>query len=263
MRTDEPTHLRLGINELGRIKTGGSTPAKNGGKIPHKLDHFVAAGKYQAAFERAYPEKPSTIHILFPDDDEAQVCCQEIEFRCGNALVGRSNGFEYEIWSKKQGKLVDFEAHPSDADALANLDIWKAQWPGLVQKETLTMRFILINVQNILGYWQFQTAGSLSSIPNLVSAFDTAKGLCGGRKELFTRIPFDLNLAQHKSQKPGSNSVYNVLTMAANATEDSINRAGNWLDSGKKLQHLLTDESANRLIGGPTETADFEVVETT
>lgn len=259
-----PTTEKLGIPQIGSIRTGMSTPGKNGGKTPHKLDHFVADGKYAALFAQAYPDKTNSIQILFPSDDPALVCCQEIEFRVQNALVGRSNGFEYELWSKAEKQYVDRQYSPSSEEDQAKLANWKKQWPGIVQKEVLVLKFILVKVRNILGYWKLTTSGSASSIPNIVSTFDKVKEMCELNNAPFTMLPFDLNLEQHKSQKPGVNSVYNVLSLAANASQLTIERTGNMIAEGRRISGmLLTDGSMAQLENKPpVETVDLEILET-
>lgn len=259
---EEPAQQRLGLNKMGSLRTGMRQKTAGGKEYPMKLDHFIADGKYAPKFLEAYPEKTSTVHLVFPHIDEELVCLQEIEFRSGQTLVGRSNGYEYEIWSKTQNRFVHYEAHPDDEEALGNIERWKGQWPGLVVRETLTLRFVLVKVRGILGYWQLATHGSKSSIPNLVGVFDQVKALCQGRKELFTKIPFELHLSQERSQLPGDVRIFNVLTLVPNITNESLERAAQFLGNGVPIAGLLSDETVERmalkppaedalLLGGP------------
>ena len=63
---------RLPFPILGRVACG----EKSEKGYPRSLDYFVASGKYAELFKSAYGDKPSTIQIVFPNDD-AELCCKE------------------------------------------------------------------------------------------------------------------------------------------------------------------------------------------
>ena len=89
---------RLPFPILGRVACG----EKSEKGYPRSLDYFVASGKYAELFKSAYGDKPSTIQIVFPNDD-AELCCKEFyELRdTSGKLVSEGDGETFKVWSDK------------------------------------------------------------------------------------------------------------------------------------------------------------------
>ena len=74
----------------------------------------------------------------------------------------------------------------------------------------------------VVGVWQFSTKGAASSIKNIRNSFDGVQLMRG----TVCQTAFDLSVQFAKSNKPGSNSRYPVVSLVANDTRiDEIRKA--------------------------------------
>ena len=86
----------------------------------------------------------------------------------------------------------------------------------------LTLRFIVPAVRGVVGVWWFSTKGKASSIKNIRNSFDGVQMMCG----TVMQTVFDLSVQYAKSNKPGDNSRYPVVSLIANDTRiDEIRKA--------------------------------------
>ena len=212
VRNDEPM---LELPEVGRIKIGKKV--SNGGReYPTSVDYFIPSGKYAALFERAYGDKPQTIQIVFPDDNPERVCNERYEYRDNSgALVAAGDGRTFRVWNGKEYAEYSAEKHPDLMQRISSKFPKKARKDGDDGWDiVLTMRFIVPAVRGIVGVWQFTTKGAASSIKNIRNSFDGVQMLRG----TVTQTVFDLSVQFAKSNKPGVNSRYPVVTLTANDT---------------------------------------------
>lgn len=212
----EATASLLELPEIGRLHIGKKVKNANGREYPTSVDYFIPAGKYAERFAKSLGDKPSTIQIVFPNDNPEFVCNERYEYRDSQgALLASGDGREFKIWDGK--KYADFSTD---------------KYPDLMQKITakypkkprndddngwdvsLTMRFIVPAVRGIVGVWQLSTKGAASSIKNIRNSFDGVQTLRG----TVTQTVFDLSVQFAKSNKPGQASKYPVLSLVANDT---------------------------------------------
>lgn len=228
----------LEFPEIGRLHIGMKQIGQNGREYPTSIDWFRPTGKYAGLFTQALGEKPQTITIIFPSDDAAQVCNERYEYRDDKgALVARGDGTKFEIWDGKRYAPYSVERIP---DLMQQVT---ARNPKKTLREdydgwdiVLTMRFIVPAVRGVVGVWQFSTKGRASSIKNIRNSFDGVQMMRG----TVCQTAFDLSVQFAKSNKPGSNSRYPVVSLVANDTRiEEIRKA---LAPIQNLSLLLPDK---------------------
>lgn len=207
----------LDLPEIGRLHIG----MKNDKGYPTSLDYFRPTGKYAALFTQALGEKPQTITVIFPDDDPTKVCNERYEYRDDKgALVARGDGRIFEIWNGTLYASYSVTEYPDIMEQIAKKNPTKRgadNWDV-----TLTLRFIIPAVRGVIGVWQFSTKGAASSIKNIRNSFDSVQMMRG----TVTQTAFDLSVQFAKSNKPGVNSRYPVVSLVANDTRiDEIRKA--------------------------------------
>jgi len=201
----------LELPEIGRLHIGKKQMGQNGKEYPVSVDYFIPAGKYAGLFTQALGEKPATIQVVFPSDDAAKVCNERYEYRDNSgALVARGDGQVFEIWDGKKYSPYSVDKFPDIMDQIT------AKNPTRRGAENwdivLTMRFVIPAVRGIVGVWQFSTKGKASSIRNIRESFDGVQIMRG----TVTGTVFDLSVQFAKSNKPGQNSRYPVVSLVAN-----------------------------------------------
>lgn len=203
----------LELPEIGRLHIGKKQAGQNGREYPVSVDYFIPAGKYAGMFTAALGEKPQTIQIIFPDDNPEKVCNERYEYRDDKgALVARGDGRVFEIWDGKKYAPYSVEKYPDIMDQIIAKNPTKRgtdNWDV-----ALTLRFIVPAVRGVVGVWQFSTKGAASSIKNIRNSFDGVQLMRG----TVTQTVFDLSVQFAKSNKPGVNSRYPVVSLVANDT---------------------------------------------
>lgn len=202
---------RLPFPILGRVACG----EKSEKGYPRSLDYFVASGKYAELFKSAYGDKPSTIQIVFPNDD-AELCCKEFyELRdTSGKLVSEGDGETFKVWSDKTKAYITLstEQYPNLMEMIAG------KYPKCEWKITLTLNFIIPKVRGIMGLWSFSTKGSASTIPQVRDTFDAMLEQNGHA----SGVIFDLSVKMHKSNKPNDSSRYPVVSLVPNESEENL-----------------------------------------
>lgn len=215
---------RLVLPRVGRLKVG----KKSDMGFPMSVDYFIPTGKYADLFTQAYGQKPSTIQIVFPDDDPEKVCCERYEYRNDEGkLVAWGDGREFQVFNGKKYVKMTTDSHPElMQQVVSRFPSKKGEWVV-----TLTLNFIVPMVRGIAGVWTFQTKGVASTIPQIRNVFDAMlekRGFCKG-------ILFDLGVEFAKSQKPGAQSRYPVVTLVPNESESNVLRVKEGVDEARLL----------------------------
>lgn len=200
----------LELPEIGRLHIG----IKSDRGFPQSIDYFRPTGKYAELFTMALGEKPNTISIIFPDDNPEKVCNQRFEYRDNSgALVARGDGETFEIWNGKKYVSYSVNEYPNIVEQVSK------NYPKRPRSEgdngwdiALTLRFIVPAVRGVVGVWSLSTKGAASSIKNICNSFDGVQAMRGTVRNSV----FDLSVAFAKSNKPGQNSRYPVLSLVAN-----------------------------------------------
>ena len=201
----------LEFPEIGRLHIGKKQMGQNGKEYPVSVDYFIPSGKYAGLFTDALGEKPSTIQVIFPSDDAGKVCNERFEYRDNaGALVARGDGQVFEIWDGKKYAPYSVAQYPDIMEQITAKNPTKRgaeNWDIV-----LTMRVIIPAVRGVVGVWQFSTKGKASSIRNIRESFDAVQMMRG----TVTGTVFDLSVQFAKSNKPGVNSRYPVVSLVAN-----------------------------------------------
>lgn len=222
---------RLPFPRIGSLRIG----YKNDRGFPTSVDYFIPTGRYAAMFSQAYGEKPSTIQIIFPDDEADLVCREEYEYRddAGRRLAW-GDGETFRVWTGdkyEEFSTVDYpnlmsgitKKHPNKA-VVSGGDGWKV---------ILSLNVICPLVRGIVGVWQFVTSGTASTIPQIREVFDKMQEERGSVKG----VVFDLNVSFHSSQKPGSKSRFPVVSLVPNESEENITKIREALKPPKLLEN--------------------------
>lgn len=211
----------LELPEIGRLHIGKKQTSQNGREYPVSVDYFIPAGKYEGLFRQALGDKPQTITVIFPSDNAEQVCNERYEYRDDKgALVAKGDGHIFEVWNGTRYAPYSTDEFPDIMERIA------AKHPTKRGAENwdiaLTLRFIVPAVRGVVGVWQFSTKGAASSIKNIRNSFDGVQMLRG----TVCKTAFDLSVQFAKSNKPGVNSRYPVVSLVANDTRiDEIRKA--------------------------------------
>ena len=225
----------LELPEIGRLHIGKKQAGQNGREYPVSVDYFIPAGKYAGMFTAALGDKPATIQIIFPDDSPEKVCNERYEYRDDKgALVARGDGRIFEIWNGERYAPYSVDAYP---DIMAQIERNNPTKRGSDNWDiVLTLRFIVPAVRGIVGVWQFSTKGRASSIKNIRESFDGVKLMRG----TVTQTVFDLSVQFAKSNKPGVNSRYPVVSLVAN--DNRVNDIRAMLSPEQTTRNLLLSE---------------------
>jgi hypothetical protein len=229
--TEQPS--RLMYPRVGQIKVG----YKNEKGFPQSVDYFIPIGKYAGLFAQAYGKKPSTIQVVFPDDDAEKVCREQYEYRDDfGKLLATGDGETFRVWNGDKYMELTTTDYPNLMDSI------EKRYPNKQYKKTgngwnvtLTMNFIIPCVKGVIGVWQFVTKGNASTIPQIRDVFDAMlerRGFCKG-------IVFDLAVQFAKTQKPGDASRYPVVSLIPNESEENVKR----IQEAYKPVKLLSDGS--------------------
>ncbi len=244
---------------VGKVKIGMKHPEKG---YPMSLDYFRATSqnqKYEALFLEAHGEKPSTIPIVFLASDE-NACKEFLELRdSAGKLLAEGDGENFKvvhngIWHEVNLETIQKRAEWQTPEGFMNAMLQKAGAKG-VWKETLRLRFILPQIKGLFGLWELRTHAVASSIPQIVSYFDTVLQSTKGR---IAMIPFDLSVKKVKSDKAGESKQFSVISMVCNLSVENLSIVGNFTDVF--ANGILTDDKVRQIAQNNTP---LQIVENT
>lgn len=209
---------RLPLPRVGVIKIG----YRDEKGFPKSVNYFIPQSKYASLFTKAYGDKPDTIQIVFASDDPAQVCNERYEYRDDDGrLLASGDGETFQVWNGKQYQQFTVTDYPN---LMAGIE---KKHPNKLYHRTgegwqiiLTLNFVIPCVRGVAGVWQFSTKGTASTIPQIRDVFDEMKE----RRGFVKNIIFDMNVKFAKSQKPGDNSRYPVVSIVPNESEENIRK---------------------------------------
>lgn len=216
---------RLMLPRVGTLKIGYKDESTG---LPKSVDYFIPQGKYAGLFTKAYGDKPSTIQIVFPDDDPAKVCIERYEYRDDDGrLIAYGDGETFQGWDGSAYNELTIKEYPNLMKQVAD------KYPNRFVKNggdgwsvVLTLIFIVPLVRGVAGVWKFTTKGNGSTIPQIRAVFDgilAEKGYCKG-------VLFDLSVEFAKSQQPDDARRYPVVSLVANESDENVSKikqAGN------------------------------------
>lgn len=212
------------LPEIGKIKIGMKHPEKG---YPMSLDYFRATGNFDKAFTDINGDKPKLLPVCFISDNLEEVCNERFESWEKGKRWGWGDGAIFTVWDPKMGNKGEY---------VNNLPATDERVRSLKWDTMLTLRFVLLNMPGILGYWTFSSKGKVSSIPSIVKAFDFVKE----RAQTVIGFPFSLMVEKKTGYSPGDPKNYPVVTLVPNFTQEALEMVSNYLDAGGSVSKLST-----------------------
>jgi hypothetical protein len=197
-----------------------------------------------------YGDKPTKLSVCFISDDLNEVCNERYESWVGGKRWGWGDGSLFTVWDKtaKEGKGAYISGLLSSDPRVIAL-----KWDIM-----LTLRFVLLELKGIMGYWKFETKAKATTIPSIVKAFDFVKD----RAQTIIGFPFNLVIERKTGYSPGEAKNYPVVTLVPNFSQDAIEMVSNYLEAGGNVhklttamieqQKILTDGGDKKLLANST-----------
>lgn len=232
-KKEEVARVKLPI--IGKIRVGEKVKNASGVEYPVSLDYFKPTGEYAAKFSEAFGPKPTSIGIVFINDDPAQSCNERYELRdkkTGN-LLGFGDGVNFELWDFDLKEYRKFLIETEDKKKLL-ADFQRNFANGEQWRVILTLEFVIPKIASVMGLWKFETKGVASSIGNIRDTFDQIQMLA----DTVVNVPFDLRVQKVSSQKPGERKSYPVVNLIPNVGQDKLDEVRNFLQQGHSLRDI-------------------------
>lgn len=216
------------LPEIGRIKVGMKTDRG----FPTSLDYFRASGKFANQFAALFGDKPNELHIAFVSNDISEVCNEQFEAWDKGKRFGWGDGETFSVWNPTGGAegKGGYEHNLTKDDP-------KVKALGKLWARTLTLRFVLLKMTGVLGYWTFQTKAKETTIPSIVKAFDMVMERSGS----IIGFPFSLTVDKVQSYSPGAARNYPIVKLVPNFTEETIEQVRAYVEAGGELSRLTTN----------------------
>lgn len=253
-RIDEAPAKVASLGTVGHIRIGEMAKNANGKEYPVSLDYFKpdAPEQYLQYFRAAFGDKPAKITITFLSNDLNDVCRQFYELRDGaGGRMAYGDGVTFYVATKQgDGTVKDVVTTPPDVDKWMK---GMETTAGKPWRERLVLKFAIPQIP-VLGLWEFSTHANASTIPNIIGTIDTVFQIAGR----LAGIPFDLIIEKVKSDKAGSKSVYPVVTMVCNISQESAALVRELpIQAGKMLTEQRIAQLASGEVEQPKESEPF------
>lgn len=210
------------LPEIGKIKIGIKAQTASGKEYPKAIDYFRPTGNFANEFAKLYGEKPQSLQIAFVSDDISEVCNERFESWEKGKRYGYGDGETFTIWD--------------GAKYIENVPASDPKVRAMKWDRTLTLRFVLLKMKGILGYWSFQSKAKEVTIPSIVKSFDLVKERAGS----VIGFPFNLQVEMKKSYSPGEARTYPVVSLIPNFSEESMEAVRAYIESGGEMNRLTT-----------------------
>lgn len=210
------------LPEIGKIKTGIKAKSSKGVEYPKAIDYFRATGNFANQFTKLFGEKPQSLQVAFISDDIDEVCNERFESWDKGKRYGWGDGEQFTIWTGSK-----YEENIPGNDPRVRALKWD---------RALTLRFVLLKMTGILGYWSYQTKAKEVTIPSIIKSFDLVRGKAG----TIIGFPFNLTIEMKKSYSPGEARTYPVVSLIPNFSEDNMEAVRAYVEKGGQLNRLTT-----------------------
>jgi hypothetical protein len=216
------------LPEIGKVKIGEKAISHGGKEIPRSLDYFKPTGNFANEFTNVYGDKPTRLSVCFVSDDLNEVCNERYESWVKGKRWGWGDGTTFTVW--------DPSANEGKGSYIHNLPATDHRVKSLKWDIMLTLRFVLLELKGIMGYWKFETKAKATTIPAIVKAFDFVKD----RAQTIIGFPFNLVIERKTGYSPGEAKNYPVVTLVPNFSQDAIEMVSNYLEAGGNVHRLST-----------------------
>lgn len=229
------------LPEIGKIKTGIKAKTAKGTEYPKAIDYFRPTGNFANAFTKLFGAQPKTLQVAFVSDDISEVCNEQFESWDKGKRYGWGDGETFTVWDAASGKHV--EGLPANDPKVRAL-----KWD-----RTLTLRFVLLQMKGVLGYWSYTTKAKEVTIPSIVKSFDMVMERAG----TIIGFPFQLQIEMKKSYSPGEARTYPVVSLIPAFTEDNIEAVRNYIEAGGAMNRLTTKMIESGVIGSEAKVLEI------
>ncbi|KKN63773.1 hypothetical protein LCGC14_0498770, partial [marine sediment metagenome] len=163
------------LPRLGKIRLGVKVDSPGKSPYPKAVDYFVCPPEVEAV----HGEKPKTLNIMFPVEDEAVFAQQWYRgYSMTRGLVCKGDGCKADrIIDKATGALVNRNSKDVEWRETACQGEGCPEYQSKQCRRVMNLQFLLPDVPG-LGIWQLDTS-SFHSIVNINSAIELIRGLCG------------------------------------------------------------------------------------
>lgn len=211
------------LPEIGKIKIGEKTTNSSGVEYPRSLDYFRPTGNFAGEFAKIYGPKPVKLSVVFISDSLPEVCNERYECWIKGKRWGWGDGTSFTVWDTVKKQYAEADANSET--------VRKLKW-DLV----LTIRFVLLEMKGIMGYWTFSTKAKATTIPSIVQAFDFVRSRAG----TIIGFPFNLLVERKQGYNPDEPKNYPVVTLVPNFSQESIEMVSEYLEQGGHVEKLTT-----------------------
>jgi hypothetical protein len=231
------------LPEIGKVKIGEKAP---NGNYPRSLDYFKPTGNFANEFTMKYGDKPTKLSVCFISDDLNEVCNERYESWVKGKRWGWGDGTLFTVW--------DATANENKGAYIKDLPATDARVKALKWDVMLTLRFVLLELKGIMGYWRFETKAKATTIPSIVKAFDFVKE----RANTIIGFPFNLTIERKTGYNPGEAKNYPVVSLVPNFSQDAIEMVGEYVAAGGNVHKITTAmiEQKKILNEGPKQLAE-------
>jgi hypothetical protein len=216
------------LPEIGKVKIGEKATSKTGTEYPKSLDYFKPTGNFANEFTMKYGDKPTKLSVCFISDDLNEVCNERFESWVKGKRWGWGDGSTFSVWDATalEGKGMYVHGLPA-----ADPRVKALKWDVM-----LTLRFVLLELKGIMGYWRFETKAKATTIPSIVKAFDFVKE----RANTIIGFPFNLTIERKTGYNPGEAKSYPVVSLVPNFSQDAIEMVSEYVAAGGNVHKITT-----------------------
>lgn len=215
------------LPEIGKIKIGEKVKNAAGTEYPKALDYFRPTGNFAGQFTAVYGQKPTKLSVVFISDNLEEVCNERYESWVKGKRWGWGDGVTFTIFDSSTGEKGSYVENVPATDPRVKAIKWDLM---------LTLRFVMLEMKGILGYWTFTTKAKSTTIPSIIQAFDFVKGRAG----TIIGFPFNLIVEKKTGYNPGEARNYPVVTLVPNFSQESIEMVSQYLEAGGAVEKLTT-----------------------
>lgn len=219
------------LPEIGKIKIGIKHETKG---YPMSLDYFRPTGTFANEFTKLFGEKPKKLNIAFISDDIAEVCNQRFECWTDGKRWGFGDGENFTVFDRTKGD-PDKEGKPKGA-YVENVPPTDPRVKALKWDEMLTLRFVILEMKGIMGYWRFETKAKTVTIPSITKSFDFVRERAGS----IIGFPFTLIVENKTGYSPGESKSYPMVALVPNFTQNTLEMVREYIEAGGEMSRVTT-----------------------
>jgi len=215
------------LPEIGKIKTGIKAVSAKGVEYPKAIDYFRPTGNFANQFTKLFGEKPQSLQVAFISDNLKEVCNEQFESWDKGKRFGWGDGEIFTVFDPSIGKSGSY---------VENVDAKDPRVKALKWDRTLTLRFVLLKMTGVLGYWSWSTKAKEVSIPSITKSFDLVVDRAGS----IIGFPFNFTIEMKKSYTPGEAKTYPVVSLIPSFNDENMEAVRNYIEAGGNLNRVTT-----------------------